>query len=48
MMAKYRIAVLPGDGVGKEVVEAAMIVLDEFDLDAEYIYGDIGWGILVR
>ena len=42
-MPKYRIAVLPGDGVGKEVVEAAKIVLDRLDLDAEYVYGDIGW-----
>lgn len=42
-MAKYRVAVLPGDGVGKEVVEAAKIVLDQVKLDAEYIYGDIGW-----
>ncbi len=39
----YKIAVLPGDGVGKEVIEAAMVVLDEIALDAEYIYGDIGW-----
>ncbi len=39
----HKIAVLPGDGVGKEVIEAAMIVLDEIALDAEYIYGDIGW-----
>ncbi len=39
----YKIAVLPGDGVGKEVIEAAMIVLDEIALDAEYMYGDIGW-----
>lgn len=42
-MAKYRLAILPGDGIGKEVVEAAMIVLDRLNLDAEYIYGDIGW-----
>ena len=42
-MAKYRIAVLPGDGVGKDVTEAAMIVLDKLNLDAEYRYGDIGW-----
>ena len=33
----YKIAVLPGDGVGPEVIEAAMIVLDEVALDAEYI-----------
>ena len=42
-MSKYKIAVLPGDGVGKEVIEAAKIVLDKIKLDAEYIYGDIGW-----
>jgi len=42
-MAKYRIAVLPGDGVGKDVVEAAMFVLEHIGLDAEYVEGDIGW-----
>lgn len=42
-MAKYRIAWLPGDGVGKDVMDAAKIVLDEIKLDAEYIHGDIGW-----
>jgi len=47
-MAKYRIAVLPGDGVGKDVVEAATIVLDRLGLDAEYIYGDIGWEFWCR
>ena len=39
----YKIAVLPGDGVGSEVMEAAKIVLDTINLDADYIYGDIGW-----
>ncbi len=42
-MAKFRIAWLPGDGIGKDVLEAAKIVLDEVALDAEYIPGDIGW-----
>ena len=42
-MAKYHIAWLPGDGVGKDVTDAAKIVLDTIDLDAEYIPGDIGW-----
>ena len=42
-MPKYRIAVLPGDGVGVEVIEAAMIVLEKMKFDAEYIEGDIGW-----
>lgn len=42
-MPKYRIALLPGDGIGVEVLEAAKIILDKIQLDAEYIYGDIGW-----
>jgi 3-isopropylmalate dehydrogenase len=42
-MAKYRIAWLPGDGVGVDVLQAARIVLDRVGLDAEYVHGDIGW-----
>jgi len=44
-MKKYKIAVLPGDGVGKDVTEASMKVLDAvgFSEKAEYTYGDIGW-----
>ena len=42
-MSKYKIAWLPGDGIGIEVLEAAKIVLDKLKLDAEYIHGDIGW-----
>jgi len=42
-MAEYRIAWLPGDGVGVEICEAARIVLDRLGLDAEYVHGDIGW-----
>jgi len=42
-MAKYKIAWLPGDGVGNDVMEAAKIVLDKINVDAEYIPGDIGW-----
>jgi len=42
-MSSYRIAWLPGDGVGNDVMEAAKIILDTLELDAEYIHGDIGW-----
>lgn len=42
-MAKYKIAWLPGDGVGNDVMEAARIVLDALKLDADYLPGDIGW-----
>lgn len=42
-MSKYRIAWLPGDGVGNDVMDACKIVLDALKFDAEYIHGDIGW-----
>jgi len=42
-MAKYRIAWLPGDGIGVDVLEAAKIVLEKLQLDTEYVPGDIGW-----
>jgi len=42
-MAQYRIAWLPGDGIGKDVMDAARIVLDALRLDADYPHGDIGW-----
>ena len=42
-MPKYKIAWLPGDGIGIEVCEATMICLNKLQLDAEYLYGDIGW-----
>jgi len=42
-MAKHRIAWLPGDGVGNDVMECARLVLDALKLDAEYLHGDIGW-----
>ncbi len=42
-MAKYRIAWMPGDGIGKDVMDAAKLVLDAMKLDAEYVPCDIGW-----
>lgn len=39
---KYQIAVIPGDGIGKEVMEATIPVLDELDVDFDYIYGIAG------
>ena len=44
-MKQYKIAVLPGDGIGKDTVESAIKVLDTvgFSDKAEYNYGDIGW-----
>ncbi len=42
-MSKYRIAWMPGDGIGNDVMEAARLVLDALKLDAEYVPCDIGW-----
>ena len=39
----YKVAILPGDGIGNDVIDAAKIVLDAIDLDAEYLHGDVGW-----
>lgn len=43
---KKKIAVLPGDGIGPEVVEQAVKVLDaiaeKFDHEFDYVYGDMG------
>ena len=38
----FKIAVIPGDGIGKEVMEATINVLDALNLDFEYTYGDAG------
>jgi len=42
-MPKYRIALMPGDGIGNDVMDAAQIVLDKIALDAEYVHAEIGW-----
>ena len=42
-MRKYRIAWLPGDGIGPEVCDAARLVLDAAGFRADYFHGDIGW-----
>jgi 3-isopropylmalate dehydrogenase len=47
-VAKFRIAWLPGDGVGVDVMNAARVVLDAVALDAEYVHGDIGWEFWCR
>lgn len=38
----YEIAVIPGDGIGKEVMKATIKVLDELDITFNYTYGDAG------
>jgi len=38
----YQIAVIPGDGIGKEVMEATISVLDKLNLNFNYVYGEAG------
>jgi 3-isopropylmalate dehydrogenase len=40
---KRTIVTLPGDGIGKIVLEEAIRVLDAAGFEAEYVNGDIGW-----
>ncbi len=47
-MSKHVIAWLPGDGIGKDVMDATRVVLDSLNLDAEYPHGDIGWEFWCR
>ena len=42
-MAKRTIVSLPGDGIGKTVLEETIRVLESAGFDAEYVEGDIGW-----
>jgi isocitrate/isopropylmalate dehydrogenase len=42
-LAKYKLAWLPGDGIGRDVSNATRMVLDAVALDAHYAHGDIGW-----
>jgi len=42
-MSKRTIVALPGDGIGKLVLEQAIRVLEAAGFDAEYVEGDIGW-----
>jgi isocitrate/isopropylmalate dehydrogenase len=42
-MAKRKIVAMPGDGIGKVVLDEAIRVLDAAGFDAEYVHGDIGW-----
>jgi len=42
-MSKRTIVALPGDGIGKTVLDEAIRVLDAAGFEADYIEGDIGW-----
>ena len=41
--AHHRVALLAGDGIGPEVMENCIEVLDAADFKAKYTHADIGW-----
>ncbi len=42
-MAKRTIVAMPGDGIGKAVLDEAIRVLEAAGFEADYVEGDIGW-----
>ena len=42
-MSKRTIVAMPGDGIGKVVLQEAIRVLDAAGFEANYVNGDIGW-----
>ncbi len=42
-MGKRTIVAMPGDGIGKAVLEECIRVLDAAGFEANYVQGDIGW-----
>jgi len=42
-MSKRTIVAMPGDGIGKSVLEECIRVLDAAGFQANYVNGDIGW-----
>lgn len=47
-MVKRKIVTMPGDGIGRVVLEEALRVLDASGFKADYIEGDIGWEFWCR
>src|SRR5262245_19007661 len=44
----FRVLVLPGDGIGREVVPAAVAALQATELPFEFTYGEAGWACFER
>ena len=42
-MSKRTIVAMPGDGIGKAVLDETIRLLDAAGFEADYVEGDIGW-----
>ncbi|HDS08054.1 MAG TPA: isocitrate/isopropylmalate dehydrogenase family protein, partial [Bacteroides sp.] len=47
-MQERTIVILPGDGIGRIVLEETLRVLDRAGFRADYVEGDIGWEFWVK
>lgn len=47
-MAKRRIGVIPGDGIGPEIMEATISILEATGLEAEWVYLEAGLGAVEK
>ncbi len=44
----YKISVIAGDGIGKEVIESTIKVLEVLDLDFKFDYAEAGWDTFLK
>lgn len=42
-MSRLKVALLPGDGIGKEVMESIIGIFDKVGIATDVTFGDIGW-----
>ncbi|MEM3374248.1 MAG: isocitrate/isopropylmalate dehydrogenase family protein [Candidatus Woesearchaeota archaeon] len=42
-MKTYKINVMPGDGIGKEVIDSALLVLNALPLKFDFVFSEIGY-----
>jgi 3-isopropylmalate dehydrogenase len=47
-MPKRTIVKMPGDGIGKIVIEEAIRVLGAVGFEADYVHGDVGWEFWIK
>jgi isocitrate dehydrogenase (NAD+) len=47
-MPKRTVVTMPGDGIGKNVLEEALRLLDAVGFEADYVFADIGWEFWIK
>jgi isocitrate dehydrogenase (NAD+) len=47
-MPKHTVVIMPGDGIGNQVLPESIRVLDAVGFDANYVHADIGWDCWIK